>query len=110
MIKDILLDYKNITEEAIEKAKKDIDVNELIEKREEIIEKLKDEDKEKLKEVLTAFNKEFNIEENEKLLFKELERRRKYIKEELDTIRKRKLMRNNYGNNIGRNNFFNKKI
>lgn len=110
MIKDILIDYKNITEEAIEKAKQDIDVEELIEKREERIEKLKTEDKEKLREALIDFNKRFNIEENEKLLYKELERRKRYIKKELDIIRKRKLMRNNYGNNIGRNNFLNKKI
>ncbi|WP_436512812.1 hypothetical protein [Clostridium thermobutyricum] len=107
MVDKLLLEYKEITEKAIEDVDLDKDIEEAIEKREEIIEKLKKED---IIDSLRAFNKTWDIEKHEKILLRKLEIKKNEVKKELDLIKRRKLMRNNYSYGIKKNSFLNKKI
>ncbi|WP_195970690.1 hypothetical protein [Clostridium thermobutyricum] len=74
MIDKLLLEYKEITEKAIKDIDLDKDIEESIEKREDIIEKLKKED---IIDSLKEFNKTWDIEKHEKILLRKLEIKKK---------------------------------
>jgi len=109
MIEKYLLRYKSLTEAIIVNLKNDLDAQELMQKRGEILIELLEDislDKEEIKKLYINLG----IEKLDKILKEEIN---KAIERNKEEIRKMKLQRNAnslYSKNVNSINFFNKKI
>lgn len=110
IIIDVILEkYKKVTEDIIVNIKNDLDIDELMNKREDLIKELfKDENinKEEIKK--TYLSK--GLEELDKKLKLVIEEQQLKVKEEIRNIHKRKNANNAYEKNRRVNNFFSTKI
>ncbi|MPM73191.1 hypothetical protein SDC9_120167 [bioreactor metagenome] len=109
MINYILEDYKKTTEKIIENIKNDLDIDELMKKREELIKELfKNEniDNNDIKELYLTKGL-LDLDRKLKLTIEEEQLK---VKEEIRNIHKRKNANNAYEKNKRVNNFFSTKI
>lgn len=109
MVESILERYKKITEEIITNLKNDIDINNLMDEREEIIKELFEDEKinkDYIKDVYLSMGLR-NLDEKLKLTIKEEQSK---VKVELRSLHEKKNANNIYGKNINTINIFNKKI
>ena len=109
MIKDKLLKYKNITEAIIVNIKNDLDVEEFMKKREEILKDLIEDinlEKEDIKKIYL----ELKLDNLDRDLKEEINKAIEINKEEITNIKNQKNANKAYGRNINTINFFNKKI
>ena len=109
MIKDKLLKYKNITEAIIVNIKNDLDVEEFMKKREEILRDLIEDinlEKEDIKKIYL----ELKLDNLDRDLKEEISKAIEINKEEITNIKNQKNANKAYGRNINTINFFNKKI
>ena len=109
MIKDKLLKYKNITEAIIVNIKNDLDVEEFMKKREEILRDLIEDinlEKEDIKKIYL----ELKLDNLDRDLKEEINKAIDINKEEIKNIKNQKNANKAYGRNINTINFFNKKI
>lgn len=109
MIKDSLIKYKELTEAIIVNVKNDLDAENLMNKRGEVLKELL-ENKTLNKEDIKNTYLELNLDKLDKLLKEELNKEREKTKEELRKISQRKNANIAYGKNINTINNFNKKI
>ena len=109
MIKDKLLKYKNITEAIIVNIKNDLDVEEFMKKREEILKELI-EDSNLEKEEIKKIYLELKLDNLDRDLKEEISKAIEINKEEIANIKNQKNANKAYGRNINTINFFNKKI
>ncbi len=108
MIEKILAEYRDITEKIIKDINNDEEVMDLMEKREELINTLfnNEENKYKIRELylekgLLNLDKELKIS---------IDKERNKVKEEINNIHKIKSANNAYERNRKNNSFFNVKI
>lgn len=109
MVESILESYKKITEEIITNLKNDIDINNLMDEREEIIKELFEDEKinkDYIKDLYLSMGL-LKVDEKLKLILKEEQAK---VKEELRSLHEKKNANNIYGKNINTINIFNKKI
>lgn len=109
MVENILENYKKITEEIIWNLKNDIDINNLMNKREELIRKLFEDErinKDYIKDLYLSMGL-LKLDEKLKLILKEEQAK---VKEEMKSFHEKKNANNVYGKNINTINIFNKKI
>lgn len=109
MVENILESYKKITEEIITNLKNDIDINNLMDEREEMIRKLFEDEKiskDYIKDLYLSMGL-LNLDEELKLILNEEQAK---VKEEMRSLHEKKNANNIYGKNINTVNFFNKKI
>ena len=109
MIKDKLLKYKNITEAIIVNIKNDLDVEEFMKKREEILRDLIEDinlEKEEIKKIYL----ELKLDDLDRDLKEEISKAIDINKEEIKNIKNQQNANKAYGRNINTINFFNKKI
>lgn len=109
MIKDSLIKYKELTEAIIVNIKNDLDAENLMNKRGEVLKELL-ENKTLNKQDIKNTYLELNLDKLDKLLKEELNKAREKTKEELRKISQRKNANVAYGKNINTINNFNKKI
>ena len=109
MIKESLLKYKDLTEAAIVNVKNDLDGEELLKKRGELLIKLL-EDKTFSKEEIKSVYINLGIESLDKLLKKEIDKARERNKEAIKEMKLRKNANQAYGSNINSIITFSKKI
>ena len=109
MIKDYLLQYKGITEAIIVNIKNDLDVENLMNKREEVLRELL-ENKTLIKQDIKNTYLELNLDKLDKILKEELNKAKEKTKEGLRKISQRKNANIAYGKSINTINNFNKKI
>lgn len=109
MVENILESYKKITEEIITNLKNDIDINNLMNKREELIKELFEGEKinkDYIKDVYLSMGL-LDLDEKLKLIIKEEQAK---VKDEIRSLHEKKNARNIYGKNINTINIFSKKI
>ena len=109
MIKDNLIKYKELTEAIIVNIKNDLDAENLMNKRGEVLKELL-ENKTLNKQDIKNTYLELNLDKLDTLLKEELDKVREKTKEELRKISQRKNANIAYGKNINTINNFNKKI
>lgn len=109
MINDVLENYKKITEEIISNIKNDVDVNNLMDKREELINKLFEDEKININNIKEIYLSKGLVDLDKKLEVAIKEEQLK-VKEEIRDLHKRKNANNAYEKNRQINNFFNTKI
>lgn len=107
-IKEIMKEYKDVTEEIIKRIDNDENFEDLVNKRQEFLEQIKSEDfqVEDLRKVV----EELEILELEKRVSKKVLEEKEKVKEEIKNTQKQRVAHNSYGNNFGDFSFFNKKI
>lgn len=107
-LRSILVEYKQATEKFIQDIRNDDTGEEFIEKRESLINILKemDFDKQELKDI----SNEINLLEVEKQAFNIVNEEKVKVKEEIITLRRKKEAANGYGQGFGNTNFFNRKV
>ncbi|MEG0772989.1 flagellar protein FliT [Clostridium sp.] len=109
MVESILESYKKITEETIENLKNDIDISKLMDKREDLIKELFEDEKinkDYIKDVYLSMGL-LKLDEKLKLIIKEEQAK---VKEEIRSLYEKKNANNIYGKNINTINIFSKKI
>lgn len=109
MINDYLIQYKELTEAIIVNVKNDLDAENLINKRGEVLKELL-ENESLNKEDIKKNYLELNLDKLDKLLKEEINKAREETKEELRKIAQRKNANKAYGKSINAINNFNKKI
>ena len=109
MIKDKLLKYKNITEAIIVNIKNDLDVEEFMKKREEILKNLIEDSNFKKEEIKNIYL-ELKLDDLDRDLKEEISKAIDIKKEEIKNIKNQQNANKAYGRNINTINFFNKKI
>ena len=109
MIRENLLKYKNITEAIIVNIKNDLDVEEFMRKREEILKNLLENNNLKKEEIKNIYL-DLKIDNLDKTLKEEISKAIDINKEEIKNIKNQKNANKAYGKNINTINFFNKKI
>lgn len=109
MIKRYLLNYKDVTEVIIVNIKNNLDVEEAMKKREEILNNLL-EDINLNKEEIKRIYLELKLDDLDKTLKEEINRAIEKNKEELRKMKNQRSANKAYGKNISTINFFNKKI
>ncbi|MGL4108645.1 hypothetical protein [Clostridium sp. LP20] len=107
-LKSILLEYKKATEELIAAIKKEDSGEEFIEKREVLINKIKDMSFSQ-EELRTIYN-EINLLEIEKEAYAVINNEKTKVKEELISLKKKREANNSYRNNFRNINILNTKI
>lgn len=109
MVDNILENYKKITEEIITNLNNDIDINNLMDEREELLKKLFEDEKinkDYIKDVYLSMGL-LNLDEKLKLIIKEEQSK---VREQISSIHEKKNANNIYGKNINTMNIFDKKI
>lgn len=109
MIKEILEDYKKTTEEIILNIKNDVDIDELMNKREELIKELFKDVNINNEEIRKNYLSK-GLEELDKKLKLTIEEQQLKVKEEIRIIHKTKSASNAYEKNRRINSFFSTKI
>ena len=109
MIKEYLLKYKSITEVIIVNIKNDLDIEKHMEKRQELL-KLLLEDENLSKEEIKKEYLDLNLDKLDKKLKEELIEAIEKNKEDIRRTKNKKSANKAYGKNINTINFFNKKI
>jgi len=109
MIEEILLKYKGLTEAIIVNVKNDLDGEEILKKRGELLVKLL-EDKTFNKEEIKSIYINLEIEKLDKLLKKEIDKARERNKEAIKEMKQRKNANQAYGSNVNSISTFNKKF
>ena len=109
MIKDYLLQYKELTEAIIVNIKNDLDAEKLMNERGKVLRELL-ENKTLNKEDVKNIYIELKLDKLDKLLKEEINKAREKTKEELRKIAQRKNANRAYGKSINTINNFNKKI
>lgn len=107
MLRSLLEEYKKITDQIICEVSGNCDVEELLDKRQKIIERLFEKfNKESINEIYL----ELNLKELDEKLYRSIENEKVIVKNELLNLRKIRVARQSYGQNIRKNNFFNQKV
>lgn len=109
MIEEILLKYKGLTEVIIVNVKNDLDGEEILKKRGELLVKLL-EDKTFNKEEIKSVYINLEIEKLDKLLKKEIDKARERNKEAIKEMNQRKNANQAYVSNINSISTFSKKF
>ena len=109
MIKDYLLQYKELTDAIIVNIKNDLDAEKFMNQRREVLNLLL-ENKALNKEDIKSVYLDLNLDKLDKLLKEEINKAREKTKEELRKIAQRKNVNIAYGKSINTINNFNKKI
>ncbi|MBD7915336.1 hypothetical protein H9660_09265 [Clostridium sp. Sa3CUN1] len=109
MIKDYLLQYKELTEAIIVNIKNDLDAEKLMNERGKVLRELL-ENKTLNKEDVKNIYIDLKLDKLDKLLKEEINKAREKTKEELRKIAQRKNANRAYGKSINTINNFNKKI
>lgn len=109
MIKEYLLNYKNITEVIIVNIKNDLDVDKYMKQREEILKELLQDSKLNKEEIKNIYL-ELKLDDLDKILKDEINKAIEKNKEELRKIKNQKNANKAYVKNINTINFLNKKI
>ena len=107
-LRSLLVEYKEATERFIKSIDEDGNGAEFLEKREVIINKLKEMSFNK--EELKVISEEINLVEIEKKAFKVLNDEKIKIKEEIINLQKKKEAARSYGKAFGNINFLNKQV
>lgn len=108
-MKDKFIELKKITNDIITKVEKEENVQELLDKRENIINKIISSPEDKV--VKEKLYKELNISDDEKKLMEMLEKQSKNVKEEIKKIQNRKKAYSNYSYaSNGINNLFSRRV
>ncbi|MGL4874038.1 MAG: hypothetical protein ACRC30_05235 [Clostridium sp.] len=107
MLQEKINKFNELTLKAIKMVEEDKDITSIVEEREKILNYIKLENKD-LKEY-EMLVKELKLLENDKILRIKIEEERKKVREEIELLKKRKQMRNGYGN-INKKVYFNKTI
>ena len=109
MIKEYLSQYRGITEAIIVNVKNDLDAENLINKRGEILKELLENKYLNKQDIKNAYL-ELNLDKLDRILKEELNKAREKTKEQLKKISQRKNANIAYGKSINTINNFNKKI
>lgn len=109
MIEEILLKYKGLTEAIIVNVKNDLDGEDLLKKRGDLLVKLL-EDRVFNKEEIKSAYINLGVENLDKLLKEEIDKAMERNKEDIKEMKRRKKSNQAYGNNINSISIFNKKI
>ena len=109
MIKDYLIQYKELTEAIIVNVKNDLDAESLMNKREEVLKELLENESLNREEIKNNYL-ESNLDKLDNILKQEINKAREKTKEELRKISQRKNANVAYGKSINTINNFNKKI
>lgn len=109
MIEEILLKYKGLTEAIIVNVKNDLDGEEILKKRGDLLVKLLD-DKTFNKEEIKSIYINLGIENLDKLLKKEIDKGRERNKEDIKEMKQRKKANQAYESNINSISTFSKKF
>ncbi|MEG2412448.1 MAG: hypothetical protein RR891_08605 [Clostridium sp.] len=107
-LRDILLEYKEATLNFICEINNDGDGASYLDKREKLIDRLKEMSFDKKE--LIAISDELNLMEIEKRAFAILKIEKDKVKEEIRSLKKKKIANNSYGNKFGNVSFFSKEI
>ena len=107
-LREILEVYKDISFKLIEEIKEEANTEELMEKRQMLLNKIEKIDLSK--EEKKIIGEEVNIFEVEKLVKEAIEEEQRKVKEEIRNIRMKKQANKGYGANINSVNFFNRKV
>ena len=107
-LREILELYKDISLKLIEEIKEEANTEELMEKRQMLLNKIEKIDLSK--EEKKIIGEEVNIFEVEKLVKEAIEEEQRKVKEEIRNIRMKKQANKGYGANINSVNFFNRKV
>lgn len=107
-LREILEEYRVISLELIREIKEEANTEELMGKRQALLNKIVEIDLPKEEKV--RIGKEVNILDIEKEVKKALEEEQRKVKEEIREMRIKKQANRGYGKNINSINFFNKKV
>lgn len=108
-MKDKFIELKKITNDIITKVEKEENVQELLDKRENILNEIISSPEDK--SVKEKIYNELNISDDEKKLMKLLELQSESVKKEIKNIQKRKKAYSNYSYaNNGINNLFSRRV
>lgn len=109
MIKDELIKYKNITEAIIVNIKNDLDIEEFMKKREEILKSLLENNNFKKEEIKNMYL-DLKLDNLDKSLKEELNKAIEKNKEEIRQIKIKRSANKAYSQNVNKINFLNKKF
>ena len=107
-LRQILEEYKSVSLDLIKEIKEDANTEELMGKRQELLNKIVEIDLSK--EEKMEIGKEFDILNLEKQIKVAIEEEQRKVKEEIRKIRIKKQSNKGYGANINSINFFNTKV